>query len=93
MGAKRADVVKGSPQSELSVVYDPERDSADRVAAATGAAVARSWEEVVEDPNLEIIVVSTTHESLASLSVAALNAGTFFARNPLAATRTRFNRS
>ena len=75
VGAKRADVVKGSLRSELCVVYDPEKDSADRVAAATGAVVARSWEEVVEDPDLEIIVVSTTHESLASLSAAALRAG------------------
>ena len=75
VGAKRAEVISRSRRSELSVVFDPQRDWADRVAAATGAVVARSWEEVVEDPGLEIIVVSTTHESLAPLSAAALNAG------------------
>ena len=75
VGAKRAEVINRSLRSELSVVFDPQRDWADRVAAETGAVVARSWEEVVEDPGLEIIVVSTTHESLAPLSAAALNAG------------------
>ena len=75
VGGKRAAVVNRSPRSALSLVYDPQREAADRVAAATGARVAHSWEEVVEDPGLEIIVVSTTHESLAPLSAAALNAG------------------
>lgn len=84
VGAKRADVAAGSVRSELSVVYDLVQDSAERVATATGTAVARSWEQVVEDPELDIVVVSTTHESLASLSVAALSAGKHvFCEKPL----------
>jgi predicted dehydrogenase len=75
VGARRAQVVVNSAHSELSVVYDPVPDSAERVATTTGAAVAGSWEDVVDDPALDIIVVSTTHDSLASSSVAALNAG------------------
>lgn len=75
VGQKRAAAVASHPQCELALVCDLNRDAAAGLAQRHGAALASSWEQLVEAPDLDIVVVSTTHEWLAPISGAALRAG------------------
>ena len=75
MGQKRAAVVAAHPQCELVLVCDLDRAAAADLAQRYGAAQASSWEQLVATEDLDIVVVSTTHEWLAPISVAALRAG------------------
>ncbi len=59
----------------LVAVYDEARDAAEAVAAASAASVLESWQQLVENADIDAVVVSTSHDALAPLSVAALTAG------------------
>jgi len=61
-------------QTQLALVCDADRAAAAALAARTGAEVMASWQDLVE-ADLDIVVVSTTHDALAMISVAALAAG------------------
>lgn len=74
-GRKRAAAVSSHRSSSLTAVYDLDPAAAGELAARTGAAAAGSWQEVVEDPANDIIIVATTHDGLAKLSRSALEAG------------------
>lgn len=75
VGQKRAAAVAAHPQCELALVCDLNRGAAAALAQRYGAALASSWEQLVEAADLDIAVVSTTHEWLAPISAAALRAG------------------
>jgi|AP95_1055475.scaffolds.fasta_scaffold09496_3 predicted dehydrogenase len=74
-GRKRATAVNSHHSSRLKAVFDLDTAAAQKLAAQTGATAAGSWREVVDDPAIDLIVVSTTHDALARLSRAALEAG------------------
>lgn len=75
IGARRASVAAATHGSRVVAVTDFERSRAEEVAAATGATAVVGWEAVVEDPSVDIVVVATTHDWLAPVSVGALQAG------------------
>ena len=74
-GQQRARTVAGHERSSLAAVCDLDPAAAAALAAATGARTANAWQQVVDDPAIDIVIVSTTHDRLAELSCAALNAG------------------
>ncbi len=75
IGARRAVVVARSPGSCLVAVADRELSRAKEVAGDTGAAATTKWEEVIERSDVDAVVVATTHDWLAPISIAALKAG------------------
>jgi len=75
VGRKRAAAIARHPKSELVLVHDLDREAAAALAGQSGAAMAASWQEVVESARVDIAVVSTSHDALALISEAALRAG------------------
>jgi predicted dehydrogenase len=74
IGTRRAKVALDSGD-EVVVVADLDADRAAAVAAATHAAWATSWTEVVSRDDLDVVVVSTSNDQLARASIAALESG------------------
>ncbi|MBT5060296.1 MAG: Gfo/Idh/MocA family oxidoreductase [Gemmatimonadetes bacterium] len=86
VGRKRAAAVREDPRTDLQVVCDRVEARAREVAAASSFAAAgkiaaaeprilAAWEEVVASTDVDLIIVSTTHDMLATISTAALQAG------------------
>jgi predicted dehydrogenase len=75
IGARRAAIAAGHPDSRLVVVADVDHPRAKAAAVPAGAAATADWEEVIAHPDVEAVVVATTHQSLAPISTAALQAG------------------
>ena len=74
-GSKRAAAVAECPQSRLIKVCDLDREAAAKVAAPARAEAVPAWEEVVEDPGVDIVILSTTHDQLSPIGIAAAAAG------------------
>lgn len=69
IGNKRARNLAGA---QLAVAYDAVRERAEALAAtAPGCALASSWEEAVQWPGADIVVVATPHDALVPVAVAA----------------------
>lgn len=75
VGQKRAAAVAAHPATELALVCDLDGAAAAALAAGYGADTRPSWQELVGDPAVDLVVVSTTHDWLAPISAAALRAG------------------
>src|SRR5215813_1523602 len=75
IGHRRADVVRGSVGDELVIIADIERSRAEAVAGLTGCSVTTNWQEVVVRDDVDVIIVSTTNNWLAPLTIAALRHG------------------
>ena len=74
MGRKRAAAIAQCSRSHLALVCDVDEAAARDMAQASGAEVS-TWEEMVADKALDIVVVSTIHDGLAPISKAALEGG------------------
>jgi len=62
--------------AEMAVVYDPIKSRAESLAKNYGIGkVAKSEEEVINDPTLDAIIVATPNSEHARLTIAALKAG------------------
>jgi predicted dehydrogenase len=73
IGKKRAAALAGA---RLVACADLELARAEALARTTAGAVATDdWRSVVERPDVDIVVVATTNEMLAEITVAALDAG------------------
>lgn len=75
IGARRAQVAQAHPESCVVAVCDLESARAAELASRCGARVARAWEQVTSAPDVDIVVVATTHDALARVGAAALEAG------------------
>ena len=75
IGSRRAAVAAGSQGSRVVAVADLDQRRAREVAAATRAVAMLEWEQVVRHPDVDVVVVATTHDRLAPVSMAALRAG------------------
>ena len=75
IGVRRAMVARAHPRTEVAAVYDLAPERATALAGQCGGIVAGSWQEVVEAADIDIAVVATTHDALAGISAAALEAG------------------
>ncbi len=75
VGSCRAAVAVGSRGSRLVAVADRDLSRANEAARSTGAAATTDWEAVIGRPDVDAVVVATTHDWLAPISIAALRAG------------------
>ena len=74
-GARRALAVSADERSQLATVCDLDEAAAAAVAGPAGAAVAPSWQDVVDDDGIDIAIVSTSHDQLAEIGTAAVARG------------------
>jgi predicted dehydrogenase len=73
MGQKRAGALAGC---RLAACADVVRERADALAAAMpGAQPTTDWRAAVERKDVDIVIVSTTHDLLAEITMAAIEAG------------------
>jgi predicted dehydrogenase len=75
VGARRAAVAASHPQTRVLAVHDVLPARAQLVARQCGGSAVSSWEAVVARRDVDIVVVATSHDALAPMSVAALAAG------------------
>jgi predicted dehydrogenase len=75
IGRRRADIVRRSPGDELVIVADVDEGRASSLATKIGCLATTEWQEVVAREDVEIIVVSTTNDWLAPITIAALQHG------------------
>lgn len=75
VGRKRAVAVSGHPGTDLVAVCDVHAGSAESLAAEHGAEAVTDWRAAVRDTDADLVIVSTTHDALSAVTVAALNAG------------------
>jgi len=75
VGRKRAAVVAARDDCSLESVCDVDGRVARSLADDVGASAVPSWQELLGDTDLDLVVVATTHDALAQISMAALNAG------------------
>ncbi len=74
-GRRRAEAVAADEGTRLVAVCDVDRQAARRLAAEHGAEEHTDWEPLVAGDGVDLVVVSTTHDRLAKIAVAALEAG------------------
>jgi predicted dehydrogenase len=73
VGGKRANALAGA---RLVICADPDRAKAERLAAAApGAEATADWRQAVASPRASIVVVATTNDALAEITLEALKAG------------------
>jgi predicted dehydrogenase len=73
IGQKRAKALGSGGQ--LVACADIEVDRAESLAKSTGAKVFRDWREMVWLPGVDVVVVATLHDSLAEITLTAIEAG------------------
>ncbi len=71
IGAKRA---AAAHPHEIAVVCDRDRGRAEALASKTGARIVDDWREAVK-ADVDAVVVATTHDQLAAVSLDAVEAG------------------
>lgn len=75
VGRKRAIAIAGHASTELVAVCDVNADSARALAAEHGAQATTDWRAAVRETEADLVIVSTTHNALAEVTIAALQAG------------------
>lgn len=73
IGAKRAGAL--GPGWKLVACADVREDQARKLAAPAGAQAFADWRALLAVPGLDAVVVSTLHDSLAEITLAAVTAG------------------
>src|SRR5574341_1285751 len=74
IGRRRAEVLRQFPEDRLVVVGDVDPTRAEALAVEMGCKATARWEDVVS-ANVEAVIVATTNDWLAPVSLAALQAG------------------
>lgn len=75
IGSRRAAVAAAHPDSQVVRVVDVNLERAQQVAAQHGAQASTAWQDAVNDPQVDAVVVSTLNKFLSPIAVAALQAG------------------
>jgi predicted dehydrogenase len=89
MGARRARIARHAAATRLVVLVDQIRERAEGLSQQHGCDAAHDWQAVIARPDVDIVVVSTFHNSLALISAAALRAGKHvLCEKPAAMSRT-----
>ena len=73
IGQKRAKALGSG--GRLVACADIEVDRAESLAKSTGAKVFRDWRELVWLPGVDVVIVATLHDSLAEITLTAIEAG------------------
>jgi predicted dehydrogenase len=72
IGQKRARALAGA---SVSVCCDSVRERAESLAKVTGATSCADWQDVVRRDDVDAVLVATTNDMLAAVSLAAIEAG------------------
>lgn len=73
IGEKRSKAI--GPRGELFACSDRDVSKAKRLALSTGAKVYVEWMDLVRDPKIDVVIVATLHDSLAEITLAAVENG------------------
>jgi predicted dehydrogenase len=73
IGGKRAKEVARTPGARLVTVVDQEMERAQALAKLYGCRTAADWRTVVSNPEIDAVVVATTHQWLAPITLNALS--------------------
>ena len=73
IGQKRAKALGAG--GRLVACADVDVDRAEKLAKGSGAKVFRDWRELMWLPEVDVVVISTLHDSLAAITLAAIEAG------------------
>ena len=74
IGTKRGRAIAGRQDSQLIMVVDQNLERASSLAREYGCEAGTTWQDLVARPDLDVVVVATSHESLAPISLEALRA-------------------
>lgn len=84
MGRKRAHAIAKMKQHEVTAAYDPNPEAAAAIAAQLGPALEASAEDLINRPDLDVIVLAVPHFKTKDLVIEALRAGKHvFCEKPL----------
>lgn len=72
IGKKRVEALKN--KHEIKIVADIKKNLADELAAKTDAKSSANWQDVV-NADVDLVIIATTHDQLANISLQALKAG------------------
>src|SRR5206468_520383 len=75
IGSIRAAVAAADPGSRLVAVADVDAARAGDLAARHGVSALSSWQALIDRHDVDVVVVATTHDHLAAISLAAIRAG------------------
>jgi len=75
IGRRRAQVAVEAENAQLVAVADIDAAAAKGVGEGTGAWSTTRWQEIVDDPAIDVVVVATPNKFLMPVSVAALQNG------------------
>ena len=82
-----ADAVADLPEVEVRAVTDRDREAAELLAKRYDGWVCDTWQELVRDPDVDVVVVATPPATHAEIALAALATGRHvFCEKPLATT-------
>jgi len=74
-GGRRAPVLKKFPDSELVMVANDNIASAQKLTNSHGGAATAHWEDIINNPDINIVIVCTPPHLHHAMSIAALNGG------------------
>jgi predicted dehydrogenase len=75
IGSRRAATAAEGPGSSLIAVSDIDQDRSEHLATRHGCQNFPDWRDMVADPGIDAVVVSTFNSSLCPVTIAALDAG------------------
>ncbi|MFH1907692.1 MAG: Gfo/Idh/MocA family oxidoreductase [Chloroflexota bacterium] len=75
IGNKRADVITQSPNDKLVIVADIDAPRAEQLACEHNCQATTDWEQAVNHPQVDAVIVATVNKFLAPITIAALERG------------------
>ena len=73
IGQKRAKALPAG--DELIACADVSFDRAQALARSSGATAVTDWRIVTDDPAIDVVIIATPHDTLAEITLAAVDAG------------------
>lgn len=75
IGSRRASVILQSRDDKVVMVADIDESRAKNLAAEIGCVATRDWQEVMDRNDIDTVIISTTNNWLAPISISALKRG------------------
>ncbi|MEK7347481.1 MAG: Gfo/Idh/MocA family oxidoreductase [Candidatus Eisenbacteria bacterium] len=75
IGRRRAQILAGEPGARLVAVAETDQARAAAASADFDVSIQPSWESMVASPDVDAVIVSTTNDLLATITLRALEAG------------------
>jgi predicted dehydrogenase len=75
IGARRAEVLTKFPNSKLAMLADTDLERANKLAERYGCAFTADWKQLIRNKEIDLIIISTTNDVLAEITIDALKHG------------------